>query len=57
MHITHTHTHTHTGKPLGIIGFSLLAVRAGVCQLPSSMTKRHVAAVGLLGSIGKLIYI
>lgn len=40
------------GKPLGIFGASWLASKFGVAQLPQGMTKRHLSAVGVLGSIG-----
>lgn len=40
------------GKPLGIVGLSWLAVRAGIASLPAGVTWRMVAGVGLLGGIG-----
>lgn len=40
------------GKPIGIFGFSLLAIKLGLCKFPDLMTKRHLATVGVLGSIG-----
>ncbi len=40
------------GKPVGIVGASLLAVRAGVAELPAGVTWRHVAGAGCLGGIG-----
>jgi NhaA family Na+:H+ antiporter len=40
------------GKPMGIFVFSQLAIRLGLCRLPEEMNKRHLATVGMLGSIG-----
>jgi len=40
------------GKPLGIAGFSLLAVRLGLGQLPTATRPVHIVGVGLLGGIG-----
>jgi len=40
------------GKPLGIWGFSKLAVRLGLGQLPSAVNWRQIGAVGLLAGIG-----
>jgi Na+:H+ antiporter, NhaA family len=40
------------GKPLGIVLFSLLAIKAGLSQLPSGVTWRHLIGVGFLGGIG-----
>jgi len=40
------------GKPIGIVGFSWLAVRLGLCTLPTGATWRHVAGIGILGGIG-----
>jgi NhaA family Na+:H+ antiporter len=40
------------GKPLGIIGFANLAVRAGLAQIPKEVTWRQLAAVGCLAGIG-----
>jgi Na+:H+ antiporter, NhaA family len=40
------------GKPLGILGFSWLAVRLRVAQLPHAVNWRQIGAVGMLAGIG-----
>jgi Na+:H+ antiporter, NhaA family len=40
------------GKPLGILIFSLAAVRIGLCSLPVNVTWLHIAGIGILGGIG-----
>jgi NhaA family Na+:H+ antiporter len=40
------------GKPLGIAGFSWLALKLGVGRLPAGVGFRHVVGVGILGGIG-----
>jgi NhaA family Na+:H+ antiporter len=40
------------GKPLGIVGAALLAVRAGWCELPARLDARGLLVIGLLGGIG-----
>jgi NhaA family Na+:H+ antiporter len=40
------------GKPLGITGFSWLAVRFGIAALPDGVTWRTLAGAGVLGGIG-----
>jgi Na+:H+ antiporter, NhaA family len=40
------------GKPIGIIGGALVAVRAGVCTLPAGVRWRHLVLLGCLGGIG-----
>ncbi len=40
------------GKPLGVLGASWLAVRLGLCRLPSGVTWSGVGLVGLLAGIG-----
>jgi NhaA family Na+:H+ antiporter len=40
------------GKPLGIVGFSFVAVRLGLADLPSGATWTQIAGIGLLGGIG-----
>ncbi|TGD71748.1 Na+/H+ antiporter NhaA [Mangrovimicrobium sediminis] len=40
------------GKPLGIAGFTWLAVVLGVAKLPSGLGMRHIFGVGLIGGIG-----
>ena len=40
------------GKPIGILLFSLLAVRSGLSQLPDDMHWNHVIGAGFLGGIG-----
>lgn len=40
------------GKPLGIVLFSLIAVKLGISQLPEDVQWRHILGVGFLGGIG-----
>jgi len=40
------------GKPLGIVGFTWLAVKLGLAKLPEGLDMRHIIGVGLLGGIG-----
>ncbi len=40
------------GKPLGIFCFSLLAVKSGICKLPTDLNWKAIFGVGLLGGIG-----
>ena len=40
------------GKPLGIVGFSKLAVKSGLARLPSGVNWLHMNAVGILAGIG-----
>ncbi|MFD1122051.1 Na+/H+ antiporter NhaA [Methylophilus flavus] len=40
------------GKPVGIALAAWLAVKTGVCKLPSSLRWRHVIGAGILGGIG-----
>lgn len=40
------------GKPLGIIGFSWIAIRLGVGTLPRGATWKSLSAVAVLGGIG-----
>ena len=40
------------GKPVGIVGFSLLAVTLGLCRRPDALGWRHIIGAGLLGGIG-----
>jgi NhaA family Na+:H+ antiporter len=40
------------GKPLGIVGFSWLAVRSGMAALPAGASWPMLTAVGVLGGIG-----
>lgn len=40
------------GKPLGIVGVSLLAVHSGLCRLPAGVGLRQLLVLGLLGGIG-----
>jgi NhaA family Na+:H+ antiporter len=40
------------GKPLGITGFSWLAVRFGIAALPAGVTWRTLTGAGVLGGIG-----
>lgn len=40
------------GKPLGIFTLSFLAVKSGICKLPSDLTWKSILGVGFLGGIG-----
>ncbi len=40
------------GKPLGIFTLSLLAVKLGICKLPSDLNWKSILGVGFLGGIG-----
>jgi NhaA family Na+:H+ antiporter len=40
------------GKPLGILAFTWLAVRLGLCELPRGASWGHVVGIGMLGGIG-----
>jgi len=40
------------GKPIGIVGFSKLAVRWRLAQLPNAVNWRQIGAVGMLAGIG-----
>lgn len=40
------------GKPLGIVGFSLAAVKMGIANLPNHVNLRQLSAVGALAGIG-----
>ena len=40
------------GKPLGIVGFGLLAVRLRLARLPAGVTRPVLAGAGCLGGIG-----
>jgi Na+:H+ antiporter, NhaA family len=40
------------GKPLGIAGFTWLAVKSGKVTLPEELSMSHIFGVGLLGGIG-----
>ncbi len=40
------------GDPVGIVGFSWLAVRLGITSLPAGMRWAHVVGIGLLGGMG-----
>lgn len=40
------------GKPIGIFGTSLLAVRSGIASLPVDIKARHLLGAGCLGGIG-----
>lgn len=39
------------GKPLGIVGFSMLAVRLGAARLPAGVTPKHVLGVAVAAAI------
>ncbi len=40
------------GKPIGLVGATWLAVRAGITSLPAGITWAHILGVGLLAGIG-----
>lgn len=40
------------GKPLGILALSFLAVKLGICELPSDLNWKSIIGVGFLGGIG-----
>lgn len=40
------------GKPIGILLFSGLGIRAGLSTLPENMTNRHLIGIGMLAGIG-----
>lgn len=40
------------GKLIGIAGFSWLAIKMGVCELPNDVSMRHIVGAALMGGIG-----
>jgi NhaA family Na+:H+ antiporter len=40
------------GKPLGILSASFIAVKAGLSELPSEISWKHIIGAGFLGGIG-----
>jgi Na+:H+ antiporter, NhaA family len=40
------------GKPIGIVGVSWLAIRAGIAELPQGVTWRHMLGTGVLAGMG-----
>ncbi len=40
------------GKPLGILLLCFIAVKTGLCKLPSDLSWKEIAGVGFLGGIG-----
>jgi NhaA family Na+:H+ antiporter len=42
----------YLGKPLGIVLFSLFAIKAGLSKLPADITFQHLVGAGFLGGIG-----
>ncbi len=40
------------GKPLGIVGFSMLAIAFGIVRLPKGMNRMNLVGMGLLAGIG-----
>lgn len=40
------------GKPIGIVGASWLAVRAGVAELPQGVSWGHMLGIGVLAGMG-----
>ena len=45
------------GKPLGIFVLTFLAVKLGICQLPSDLNWKSIIGVGFLGGIGFIMSI
>jgi len=40
------------GKPIGILLISFIAVKSGICRLPSDIKWKHILGAGLLAGIG-----
>ena len=40
------------GKPAGILFFSMIAVKSGLCGLPQDINWKHVGGIGILGGVG-----
>ena len=40
------------GKPLGIILFTLLAIKSGICKLPAGLNMQLIAGAGIIAGIG-----
>jgi NhaA family Na+:H+ antiporter len=40
------------GKPIGIVVFSLIAIKLRISQLPNGMLFKHLLGAGFLGGIG-----
>jgi len=40
------------GKLLGIAGFTWIAVKSGICELPKDLTMNHIIGVAFMGGIG-----
>ncbi|POY37558.1 Na+/H+ antiporter NhaA [Solitalea longa] len=40
------------GKPLGIAGFSFMAIKSGIATMPSKVSVKKVIGIGFLGGIG-----
>lgn len=40
------------GKPIGILLFSMIAVKMGLCKLPDDLQWKHIAGAGILAGIG-----
>lgn len=40
------------GKPLGIAGFTWIAIELGWARLPAGLNMKHILGIGLLGGIG-----
>jgi NhaA family Na+:H+ antiporter len=45
------------GKPIGILLFSFLSVRMGMCKLPADINWKYILGAGMLGGIGFTISI
>ena len=45
------------GKPLGIVGFTFLAVKFGMAELPAKLNWTYIIGAGILGGIGFTISI
>jgi Na+:H+ antiporter, NhaA family len=40
------------GKPIGIVGFTLLGISLGIAKLPAEINKRKLVGIGMLAGIG-----
>ncbi len=40
------------GKPIGIVTMSFIAVKSGLCRLPTNVNWKHIIGAGMLGGVG-----
>jgi Na+:H+ antiporter, NhaA family len=40
------------GKPIGIVGFTLIGISLGIAKLPDDINKRKLVGIGMLAGIG-----